>query len=628
VGKMKSNILFGVIFFLLFTSSAYACKNPVLYTEQGSAINVFGGYFTINGTTYPDLVAQYNLGVRNENDQGLIVTLKPSNDIKDYISGGSIFVEARSRKNITLDVWVGGLSKSGTIYIYFVCEDGSGQYIFPYAYVYIIGKGISPPPTSTCDSSGLDGCYEGMYRTYYCANGTLQYTDICTNYCCKGYDKEAFCSVDKRMCISPNNIPPGTEGNIAFLCKNSKCDSKIEKQVILLLRLSGWNVTKRAYYDWNETELDKHDIIVCTDESKACSIRFNSVVYNQHVEKRQPLLEIADSSMAKAAYYLGYLDKRFKGTTKKDLVNITSTDQITTGYSGSVYVTTETPMFVAISPSYFTNEIIDLADAGASGHSVFFKVNATSYHGKYAFIGWLYNYKSGALTATGETLLERTLHWLKDNNPSGSGSSGIAFICGDERCDRGTEKDLITLLRKNDFKVTAKALDDWTEESLKDYDVMVCSYSSRGCRIEVGSPVYNAHMNFGKGFVEISDNSRINAGYTFGYVSSSSASKKSQAFITPVINDEIFSGFSGDINVSTVRRSLSGIQTYRQNSVQDLAHLGLWNLSTMFRSDALGNKGRYSFIGWIPYPEYLSTEGKELLLRTVRWTWCGNPFTC
>ena len=242
---MKISLVLGLLFILIFLSSVQACSNPILRTESGVAINPFGGELRINGTKYDGFEIEYNLQIKNLNDQGLMVSLQPSSRIKDYIFSEPIIVEANSIKIMPLKIWVGGKSEYGTIEINYICGSGSIQYLNTYFNLVIIGKGISPPPSSSCNSYGLDGCYSGLYRDYYCSNDQLQYKSTCMKSCCQSFEgKLAFCSNDNSECISPNP-------NMKLEIEIHSPENKTHGEKKFLINVSTNIPTKYIYYALN-----------------------------------------------------------------------------------------------------------------------------------------------------------------------------------------------------------------------------------------------------------------------------------------------------------------------------------------------------------------------------------------
>jgi hypothetical protein len=235
-------------------------------------------------------------------------------------------------------------------------------------------------------------------------------------------------------------------------------------------------------------------------------------------------------------------------------------------------------------------------------------------------------YDSGTITKDGELLLNRTLKWLKESNPS-STQGKIAFIC--DRSDCSKEAGLMKFLRNNSYSVTGKAKESWTAEQLNNFDLMMCSYY-KACDIGKNSSIYNSSYLNGKGFVEIPDSLKIYAGYTFNYTKSYFGSFKSSPEIYFAVNNSFTKVFSNITQIFARRKSMSGITTDKLNSVVDIAHVNSNYkpiISTMFNSDASGTKGRYFYIGWLgrnnPTTD-LTDKGKELLLRAIKWTQCGD----
>ncbi|MBS3054869.1 MAG: hypothetical protein J4452_00045 [Candidatus Aenigmarchaeota archaeon] len=632
---MKTAIITGIIFFLLSVSVVSACSNPILRRENGGAINPFGGTLQINGSQYSGMTVNYNLQVENRNDQGMTVSLVEGNDLKDYVNFESVYVPANSIVTMPNQIWIGGQSVFDKVNVLFTCDDGGPQFLTPFFYTIIYGKHLEPPPASSCESSNLNGCYEGILRTYFCQDNQLTYRPSCTTYCCESYGGEgSFCSADRQSCISFNNLPVGTEGNIALLCGKKDCNDGIERDIRFLLRYLGWNVTQKIYDSWTEEELNNYDIILCTDQSKGCKINFNSPVYNSHINGK-PFLEIPDSKSSKAAYDIGYLTK--KGNTKgKGFLNIPSFDFITQGLNnpfnavGNIYVAT-------VETDLFKDGVKDIADSSV-GSSIF-KAKEDYGHGRYAYAGLFYDAGISDLTADGQVVLNRTLKWLKCGDECFGGSNfnepikgKIAFLCADDDCDNDKDMEMIIFLRNNGYEVEGKDTESWTVSELLDYDLMACSHGSQGCKISTFSAAYIAHRLNGKGFLEIPDSSRVNAAFIFGYISKSLGTRKSTSFISENLDNKIFDGFTSPLNVSIKKRSLNGVKIENLLSITDKARIltslrgtnTIQNVSTTFTSDISLTKGRYAYIGWIPSLDYLTEDGKQLLLRTVQWVKCGD----
>jgi len=267
---MKSNLqkllfLFGFSMTLFLSNSLASalCLNPTIYNQNGAPIMPLSGepWLIINGTAYEEMQINFSIDIKNKNDQGIDIILRPYEDLRDYIDDAAIHLNAGETSSLDLSVWVGGQSYIGVIQVYYTCDDGIYNIPFQFIKTYIIGQKIEPPPTSTCESHDLDGCYLGMKREYYCSHGELMYTEQCTDYCCQSFGgKESICSNNKETCYTFNTLPPGTEGNIAFVCKDETCKEGNERYLMFMLRLHGWNVTALPQEEWFEYEIENYDI--------------------------------------------------------------------------------------------------------------------------------------------------------------------------------------------------------------------------------------------------------------------------------------------------------------------------------------------------------------------------------
>jgi hypothetical protein len=622
---MKKTILVGIAFYFIFIPSVFACANPTVFNIYGKAINPLGGFFTINGSNYPGLSIEYNFTIFNTNPtQGVMVTLVPHEGSKNYISGNSVYLNPSGSAVLPIKVWIGGLSGTGIIYVYFTCDDGSRQLWTPTMYAIVYGKGISPPPVSNCDTTGLNGCYSGLSTNFYCSDGELKSNAICTESCCKSFGGEdAMCSPDKKVCLSFSTIPPGTEGNIAFVCKDGKCKYNNERSMMFLLKLKGWNVTGKGYKNWTEDELNKYDIIACSDQSSACKMVFNSPIYNQHMDKGKPFLEITDRNSAKAANSFGYIN-RYGGKYEDNSELVVNEDYITEGFDETVNVLDgeEDSKVTGMEEKYFSTEevkgLLELQNSKAN-LTTLFKVNNSQTHGRYAFFGWFSKSSIGDLTLDGEKILNNTLQWLKNGNsdPVYTKAGEIAFVCNKDSCNKKTEISLINWFRENGYGVTGKSL--WNAEELEDFDLIACS-DRKSCSFDASSPLFAAFQN-GKGFLEFPDGYDVKAGYTFGY--SSYRCSKQYSDTVNLTQDSITAGFGDSLKIFDKKKPLCGIRQSYLNDSKGISQSKDYN--NIFRST---DEKRYAFIGWANYINELREEGKQLLLRTVRWVQCGNPDAC
>ena len=650
--EMRANMKFKKIFFtsifilssVLFSNFVSACINPSFYDQDGWYISPFGGWLEIDGRSASGSWMDYTLYVRNSNNNKyLTVSLKPSNGIKNYIKPESIVIAPGALATMNLHTWVDGTSSypyaHGMFSVSFMCDDGGGQFIHPYFNAYVIGKGINPPPESACDSN-IDGCYEpGMYRSYYCEdnNPVPQYKTLCIESCCKAYGgKEAFCSYDKRRCISPNSFPEPTEGKIAMVCQSKNCNTKGEKNVIMLFRYLGWDVTNKTYKEWTANEISNYDMIACSQPA-ACKAAFNSEIYNSHFLNKKPFLEISTTTSAFAALNFNYINKS-SGVSKKENIFITSSDPIVSSYSGLAEVIGGSRSIRGIKENYLTQKVVNLANIGdpylprATQASPFFKVDEAVDHGRYAFIGFFSDVTVGDLTYDGEQLIKNTLGWLKygntffgGTNPTFHTSGKLAYICRTDKCDYKNDVSVITWLRENGYYVEGKPQKFWNASSLSGFNAIVCS-NSKSCTFKTYSDIYNAHTSSGMGFIEIPDTGVPLAANVFGYTNAKRVLKKS---MTEINSTNILVAPIGPVQVLNKKTSIFGVDFTNINSATSLAKIGAYDSSAIFIKDMSGSRGRYAYIG---YPgnkfDYLSEKGKEIILRMVNWVDCGNAAGC
>jgi len=226
-----------------------------------------------------------------------------------------------------------------------------------------------------------------------------------------------------------------TGGDIAFLCKDFPviigsdvlCLNGIERQTILWLRSKGWAVEAKKYTDWTLTELSAKDLIVCTEQTKACSL--TQSVIDAHKIKGIPFVEISDRGSAMAAHKLGYV-KSSTSSSGKPTTNlfVETPDPVTSGFFGSTPVLLLPQRIPSLSQSKLSLFAIDLGTRDdAPKNSNWFKVESSP---RFAFVGWFNGKTSGKnfkfsgwgpadLNSKGELLLERTLNWAQCANPVG-----------------------------------------------------------------------------------------------------------------------------------------------------------------------------------------------------------------
>jgi len=203
----------------------------------------------------------------------------------------------------------------------------------------------------------------------------------------------------------------------------------------------------------------------------------------------------------------------------------------------------------------------------------------------------------------------------------------VAFVCGNSDCNSQTETEIIQFLFNNGYYVEKKIEYYWTQDELLDYDFIICS-SSSGCSIHLKTGVYNSHTTNRKGFLEISDYRYARAASMFKYVSWYVGTTVKDTEIIFVNDHRITDGLSSKIY--NTDKEMTGIFT-SSVKIPTIAQLDYKKeISTMFVSDGEGNQGRYAFIGWLTRNSVsdLTDDGREMLLRTMRWVQCGSIESC
>jgi len=625
--KKKIAVIMCFVAALFLVSSAYACESPIIYGEEGSPINPLGGYLFIYGSKYPGESANYKFKINNTNDRGMTVFFKPDSNLKNYISEKADTISAKTTKEVTLNVWVNGHSTNGYLYVYFKCDGAvSWNYMTFYIQTYIFGKNKSPPPYVTCNSnSGLNGCYSGIEYISYCDGNELKYLSGCSKSCCEKYKGEdALCSLDGASCMTIDNIPPGKKGNIAFLCKDDKCKYGKEKDLIVYLKLDDWNVTAKKYDKWTEDDLKNYDIITCYDQGSACKIKFNSPVYNAHVEMGKPFLEIPNTNSGKAAYSFEYTTK-YGGTYGSDDVKLYD-DCITNGIPASGFSPVGGAKLAGIDQKYITNDVKTIVSVKNRNNEIsdVFKVDNATNHGRFAFVGWFYKADVSQMSSDAGKLLDNMLTWLKCGNSCFGGSDSnlekkgeIAFICGSRYCVDTKEVRTIKWFRENGYGVTAKEMKYWNQTELYSYNAMVCS---KNCRFDKNSSFYKAYMG-GVGFLELPMSSIAYAANAFNYSSLKGGASRSSVNIT-LINYNPLLPDGSQTQIFSKKRSMYGISTASLlTNATDVANIQGTSYSVMFRSaDSVSDgRGRYVFMGWFNYLGDLTEFGNNLSLKAIDW---------
>ncbi len=205
----------------------------------------------------------------------------------------------------------------------------------------------------------------------------------------------------------------------------------------------------------------------------------------------------------------------------------------------------------------------------------------------------------------------------------------VALLC-EKDCSKSSESLIKTWLQSKGYTVTAKNKEKWTDMELNGYDFMVCA-SSGGCNVPTTSAAYKKHTTGKMGFLEIPDYLYLLGASKFGYVSWQGGYSEPTKSLTKVGTHQITSPFTNPITIYSTPQSVAGTFTYRlSSSATSLTSLPKDGSTGMFKADASGDRGRYAYVGWIykSSPFILTSDGDQLLLRTVRWIQCGNADVC
>ena len=448
-----------------------------------------GGFLTINGSKYPSdqTTITYNMSVKNTNNYNSItLTLTPDSSLLNYVYGSTVTIPAKWTGTIGIDVYVDGPSKGGEMYVTGHCDDGlpiSEGVI----YVSILGRGNAAPQfcgntKTSCgkypdcqDLSNLDGCYDGYLRNYFCANNMVQYNPVCTPYCCELFTEDGYCTGSPSICYDPtlncrdecdfegtrcvnNSVytcmdqPDGCYdmilledcpsqslncyfgqcinasariGTIAYLCGNSKCDDGLEPDLMNWLDENNWLVVGKAFNSWDQRELDEYDMILCSDELRACKVDSKYDSYDMHKDNNKPFVEIADYREAQAAWRFGYIKNPYEYLLRGASLYITElTDPIFQVIDQYPQIFPFETKFTLV-PDYNLNSVTDLADLeGDNGRSTLFQLHEDGTQGRFVYMGWFYQTSPYDLTEEGLKILNRTLLWAKCGDECLLGSNG------------------------------------------------------------------------------------------------------------------------------------------------------------------------------------------------------------
>lgn len=475
---MKIKILISVLIVLavfLLAPSVMSCSSPIFYNEYGVPISLYGGGFiVINGDNYPpeQLMIDYNITVRNtDDDNGITIYLTPTGLNGYMYVESSYYIPAGQTGNLTLQVYVDGPDKSGTIFVTGACDDSFGM---PDGVIVfgINGRGNAAPQTCnnnvlSCgvwpncqDISQYSGCSGGYMRNYYCADNSIMYSESCTNFCCKEKNGETgFCGsgickgtppacyddcdffgttcidgdayscevqldgckdivlhdecVDECLggeCFDANTM----SGKIAYLCRSDECNDNIEGDVSNWLESTGWMVIGKSRESWTDDELDNFDMMVCSDQTLGCKLDEGTVAHDKHKNQGMPLLEVADNRYAHAAYRLDYVNNPYEFLEVGDELYRTQEDLITTPFVNPIKIFPTEEKMVIVADYRLEDNVIDLLDIETDHRrTTGFKVKEDGNHGRYAYVGWFYKGLPDELTVDGFHLFNRTVLWVE-----------------------------------------------------------------------------------------------------------------------------------------------------------------------------------------------------------------------
>ena len=225
---------------------------------------------------------------------------------------------------------------------------------------------------------------------------------------------------EKTTFFVDSNVTKRPGGTIAFLCRDYTCNDDNEPKLIAWLNSTGWTVITNRVDKWNIAELNKTDVMVCSDSGIACELgsRYSYDTYKMHIYQKMPFVEIGDTTTLRAANNFGYT-KTNKGYAIKNINNIyvTISDPITTGHFGSTSIFISNKTMTTISDNLLLAK--DLADAVYDGgRSTFFKSDQSDSSGRYLYVGW-FNGQFSDLNTLGNTTLARAISWAQCENAKG-----------------------------------------------------------------------------------------------------------------------------------------------------------------------------------------------------------------
>jgi len=219
---------------------------------------------------------------------------------------------------------------------------------------------------------------------------------------------------------------PHWVANAVEISSNPICLDGIENQTIKWLNAT-WKVDFAKYSDWTLADLTAHDLIVCSDQEKACNP--TAAVSSAHQSNKIPFIEIPDINNARAAKGFNYLVSS-GATSSKSTGNefIDNPDSINTGFFGSTQILSAPKTLTKILAKLPTF-VKDIAspDDSTKGTNMF-KVDQNGNQGRFVYVGWFYGRRTSSgftgwtpfdLNSDGQLLLKRAINWAQCGNPTG-----------------------------------------------------------------------------------------------------------------------------------------------------------------------------------------------------------------
>jgi hypothetical protein len=202
-------------------------------------------------------------------------------------------------------------------------------------------------------------------------------------------------------------------GEIAFVCRSDKCNTKSEISLIKWLRQSGYYVEGKSQKLWNSSSLSGYDLIVCSGSS-ACTFTTSSDIFNAHMNNKFGFLELPDTMASFAGYTFGYVST--KRPMSKILTNITSVNTLVSPL-GVVRVLDKRTSIFGITFDKI-NSATNIANIEGYSASTMLISDTTGNKGRYAYVGWVGN-KLNYLSDQGEEMLLKIVNWVSCGNTAG-----------------------------------------------------------------------------------------------------------------------------------------------------------------------------------------------------------------